>query len=287
MHINTLDPGASPLDYYGFELRRYREAAGLTQRQLGAIINYTGSLIGQIETARKLPTQAFSDAVDAALGTGGLLSRLLDLVLRSQLPAWFRQVGELESRAVEICSFESQMIHGLLQTEEYARTVLGTLDQSNLDDRTAVRVGRQRIFEKEESPSFWVILSEAALYLEIGGRQTMRNQLARLLAHENNPRINIQILPFSAGTHAGLTGSFNVYRFASDPSIVYTESYGSGHPTANPETVKDCSLRYDHLQAAALSLRDSAGLIRRVMEERYGEERDADGDSVAEVQLQQ
>ncbi|MFD4876369.1 helix-turn-helix transcriptional regulator [Streptomyces sp. NPDC058420] len=286
MYITTLDPGASPLDYYGFELRRYREAASLTQRQLGVIINYTGSMIGQIETAKKLPTIEFSRAVDAALNTGGLLTRLLDLVLRSQLPAWFRQVGELEARAVEICSFEALMIHGLLQTQEYARTVLGTLDRTNLDDRTAVRMARQRIFEKQEPPVFWVILSEAALYLEIGGRKTMRGQLARLLTYENNPRVNIQILPFAAGTHAGLQGSFNVYRFANDPSVVYTESYRSGHPTANPETVKDCSLRYDHLQATALSLRDSAALIRRVMEERYGEQRDAEADSVAEVELQ-
>ncbi|UXX93197.1 helix-turn-helix transcriptional regulator [Streptomyces sp. AD2-2] len=286
MHITTLDPGASALDYYGYELRRYREAAGLTQRQLGVAINYTGSMVGQIETAKKLPTLEFSRAVDAALDTGGLLTRLLDLVLRSQLPAWFQQVGELEARAVEICSFEAHMILGLLQTEAYARAVLGTLDQSNLDDRTTVRMGRQRILEKEKLPVFWAILSEAALYLEIGGRETMRNQLGRLLAYEDNPRINIQILPFAAGAHAGLTGSFDLYRFPSDPPIVYTESYGSGHPTANPDTVNDCSLRYDHLQAAALSIRESAELIRRVMEERYGEQRDADGDSVAEIQLQ-
>jgi hypothetical protein len=207
-------------------------------------------------------------------------------VLRSQLPSWFQQVAELQARAVEICSFEAQMIPGLLQTEEYARAVLGTLDQAKLDDRTAVRIARQRIFEKEQPPVFWAILSEAALYLEIGGRKTMRNQLARLLAHEDNPRINIQILPHSTGAHAGLTGSYDLYRFPSDPPIVYTEGYGSGHPTANPDTVKDCSLRYDHLQAAALSLRDSAELIRRVMEERYGEQRDADGDAVAEVELQ-
>lgn len=63
--------------------------------------------------------------------------------------------------------------------------------------------------------------------------------------------------------------------------IVYTEGYDAGHPTANPETVRDCSLRYDHLRAAALSLRDSAALIRRVMEERYGEQRDTDDDPVA------
>ncbi|MDF3143281.1 MULTISPECIES: helix-turn-helix transcriptional regulator [unclassified Streptomyces] len=280
-HINTLDPGASPLDYFGFELRRCREAAGLTQKQLGGIVYCTGSLVGQIETARKLPTLQFSERADAALGTGGLLSRLHELVMRSQLPAWFQQVAELEARATEICTFQMGMVHGLLQTPEYARAVLGLLDDTDLDDRTAVRLARQRIFEKGKPPVLWAILSEAALHQEIGGRETMRGQLAHLLSFERNPRINIQVLPFSAGAHAGLTGSFNLYRFESDPDIVYMEGYGSGHPTANPDTVKDCSLRYDHLQAASLSLRDSAELIRRVMEERYGEQPDPDGDSVA------
>ncbi|MET9991727.1 helix-turn-helix transcriptional regulator [Streptomyces mutabilis] len=280
-HINVLDPGASPLDYYGYELRRHREAAGLTQRQLGDIVNYTGSLVGQIETARKLPTPEFSERVDAALGTGGFLSRLVDLVMRSQLPAWFQQVAELEVRAVEICTFQTHMIHGLLQTDAYVRAVLGTLDPTDLDDRTAVRLARQRIFEKEEPPVFWAILSEAALRQEIGDRETMRGQLAHLLSFESNPRINVQVLPYSAGAHAGLQGSFTLFRFARDPAIVYTEGYGTGHPTANPDTVKDCSLRYDHLRAAALPLRDSAELIRRLMEERYGEQGSADEDPVA------
>ncbi|MDL2079377.1 helix-turn-helix transcriptional regulator [Streptomyces sp. GXMU-J15] len=270
-NVNVLDPGASALDYYGFELRRYREAAGLTQRQLGDILNYTGSLVGQIETARKLPTVEFSQRADAALNTGGLLSRLVKLVMRSQLPAWFQQVAELEVRAAEICSFQTHMVLGLLQTKAYARAVLGVIDETNLDDRTAVRLARQQVFEKEDPPVFWAILSEAALYLEIGGRETMREQLAHVLSFEHNPRVNIQVLPFSAGAHAGVQGSFDIYRFPGDPTIVYTEGYGSGHPTANPDTVKDCSLRYDHLQAAALSLKDSAELIRRVMEDRYGE----------------
>lgn len=271
-NINVLDPGASPLDYYGFELRRYREAAGLTQRQLGEVLNYTGSLVGQIETARKLPTVEFSQRADAALDTGGLLSRLVALVMRSQLPAWFQQAAELQARAIEICSFEAHMIHGLLQTKDYARAVLGVLDPTNLDDRVAVRLARRSIFEKEGPPAFWAILSEAALLQEMGGSEVMREQLQHLLSFENNPRINIQVLPFASGEHAGLQGSYDIYRFESDPTIVYTEGYGSGHPTANPDTVKDCSLRYDHLQAAALSLKDSAELIRRVMEDRYGEQ---------------
>jgi transcriptional regulator with XRE-family HTH domain len=273
-HLNALDPGASPLDYYGYELRRHRETAGLTQKQLGAIVNYTGSLVGQVETARKLPTAEFSERVDAALGTGGLLSRLLGLVLRSQLPAWFQQVAELEARATEIATFQTHMVHGLLQTEGYARAVLGTMDPEGLDDRTAVRLARQRILEKTEPPVLWAILGEGALHQEIGGPVVMHGQLGRLLGFESNPRINVQVLPYSAGEHAGLTGSFNLYRFAGDPAILYTEGYGMGHPTANPDTVKDCSLRYDHLQAAALSIKDSAELIRQVMEECNGEQHD-------------
>ncbi|KUL46433.1 helix-turn-helix domain-containing protein [Streptomyces regalis] len=280
-HINTLDPGASPLDYYGFELRRYRESAGLTQKQLGSIVYCTGSLVGQIETARKLPTLQFSERADIALGTGGALSRLHELVMRSQLPAWFQQVAELEARAIEICTFHTHLVHGLLQTKAYASAVLGAVERSDLEDRTSVRLARQRIFEKVEPPVFWAIVSEAVLHQEIGGPEVMREQLAKLLSFENDPRINIQVLPFSVGAHAGLQGSFDLFRFPSDPTIVYTEGYGSGHPTANPDTVKDCSLRYDHLQAAALSLKDSAELIRRVMEERYGEQRDSGGDPVA------
>ncbi|CAL9435648.1 hypothetical protein SUDANB140_02136 [Streptomyces sp. enrichment culture] len=109
----------------------------------------------------------------------------------------------------------------------------------------------------------------------------MRGQLAHLLSSEDDPRINVQVLPFSVGAHAGLQGSFTLFRFTQDPAIVYTEGYDAGHPAANPETVADCSLRYDHLRAAALSLKDSAALIRQTMEERYGEQGDTDDDPVA------
>ncbi|WP_037854137.1 helix-turn-helix domain-containing protein [Streptomyces sp. NRRL S-340] len=271
-NINVLDPGASPLDYYGYELRRLRETAGLTQRQLGEIVNYTASLVGQVETARKLPTAEFSERVDAALGTGGTLSRLVALVMRSQLPAWFQQVAELETRAVRIHTFHTHLVHGLLQTRAYASAVLGALDETDLEDRTAVRLARQRIFEKSEPPVFWAVVGEAVLHHQIGDGTTMREQLAHLLTFARNPSINVQVLPFSAGAHAGLQGSFDLFHFANDPDILYTEGYGTGHPTANPDTVKDCLLRYDHLQAAALSVKDSAELIRRVMEDRYGEQ---------------
>ncbi|MDQ0600934.1 transcriptional regulator with XRE-family HTH domain [Streptomyces canus] len=99
MRIRELDPSASPLDYYGYELRRVREEAGLTLAQLGAIVFCTGSLIGQIETATKVPQREFSERVDAAMGTDGMFSRLVGLVLRSQLPNWFQPYAEMEAKA--------------------------------------------------------------------------------------------------------------------------------------------------------------------------------------------
>jgi transcriptional regulator with XRE-family HTH domain len=108
VNIRDLDPSASPLDYYGSELRRLREDAGLKQGELGVSVFCTASLIGQIETARKVPTRDFSERVDAALGTGGVFSRLVGLVLRSQLPSWFQAYAEMEARAAYISSFQAQ-----------------------------------------------------------------------------------------------------------------------------------------------------------------------------------
>ncbi|MFK4222317.1 Scr1 family TA system antitoxin-like transcriptional regulator [Streptomyces sp. NPDC019890] len=281
VNIRDLDPSASPLDYYGSELRRLREDAGLKQGELGVSVFCTASLIGQIETARKVPTRDFSERVDAALGTGGVFSRLVGLVLRSQLPSWFQAYAEMEARAAYISTFQAQLVYGLLQTEAYARAVLGVRTEEDLDARAAARMERQRILERENPPLSWVVLSEAVLHQEIGGREVMRNQLAHLLGLRGREWVQVQILPFEAGAHAGQMGSFTLLRFEDDPDLVYTEDFIQGHMTANPQAFREGSLRYDHLQAAALSVEDSAALIARVMEERYGHEPGSVGRAVA------
>lgn len=271
-NIQSLDPSASPLDYYGWELRRLREAAGLRQAQLGEIIFCTGSLIGQIETTKKIPTRDFSERVDAALGTDGTFSRLMGLVLRSQLPTWFQPYAEMEARATYISTYQAQLVYGLLQTEAYARAVLATGMPDDLDGLVAARMERQRILERERPPLAWAILDEAVLHRPIGGHEVMRAQLVRLLEFVTNRWMRIQVLSFAAGEHSSLAGSFNLLRFEDDPDIVYTEDLISGHMTASPDTVREGSLRYAHLQAAALSVEESAALIARVMEERYGDQ---------------
>ncbi|MCY0939570.1 helix-turn-helix domain-containing protein [Streptomyces sp. H34-S4] len=281
VNIRDLDPSASPLDYYGAELRRLREDAQLKQGQLGNIVFCAASLIGQIETARKVPTRDFSERVDAALGTGGVFSRLAGLVLRSQLPTWFQAYAEMEARATYISTFQAQLVYGLLQTEAYARAILGVRGDEGLDGKVAARIERQRILDREHPPLMWVVLSEAVLHQEIGGREVMREQLAHLLELRKREWVKVQILPFEAGAHAGLPGSFNLLRFDDDPDLVYTEDFVQGHMTANPQSLREGSSRYDHLQAAALSVEGSAARIARVMEERYGQHPGPDGRAVA------
>ncbi|MGW7073606.1 helix-turn-helix domain-containing protein [Streptomyces sp. NPDC054855] len=272
VNIRDLDPSASPLDYYGSELRRLREAAGLKQGQLGSCIFCTGSLVGQIETAKKVPTRDFSERVDAALGTDGVFSRLVGLVLKSQLPTWFQPFAEMEAKATHLSTYQAQLVYGLLQTEEYARAVLASGMPSQLEDLVAARMERQRILDREHPPLSIVILDEAVLHRPIGGFGVMRNQLAHLLDVANRRWVGLQVLPYSAGEHAGLVGSFTALRFVHEPDLVYTEDLISGHTTAHPETVREAARRYANLQAAALSEGDSAELISRVMEESYGDQ---------------
>ncbi|MFB7412002.1 Scr1 family TA system antitoxin-like transcriptional regulator [Streptomyces sp. NPDC056202] len=281
VNIRSLDPSASPLDYYGYELRRLREEAGLSQSQLGDVLFCTGSLVGQVETARKVPTREFSERLDAALMTGGLFTRLVGLVLKSQLPSWFRPYADMEARATYLCSFQVQVVHGLLQTKGYARALMGARVESDLDGMVAARIERQRIMDRENPPLFWVVMSEAALRQEVGGQQVMREQLAHLLVMQEREWVKIQILPFEAGAHAGSHGSFNLLRFESDPDLVYTEDFVQGHMTVDSAAFREGSLRYDHLRAAALSVEDSTTLITRVMEEHYGDQPEPGGSELA------
>lgn len=273
VNIRDLDPSASPLDYYGSELRRKREGAGMTQEQLGKCIFCAASLIGQIETGRKIPTRELSDRLDAALLTEGFFGRLVGLVLRSVLPSWFQQYAEMEARATFISTFQAQLVYGLLQTEDYARAVLGVRGDDDIDGLVEARMERQRILVRDTPPLIWGVMTEAVLRQEIGSREIMREQLQHLLDIQHKHEwAKVQILPYAAGAHTGLMGSFNLLRFEDDPDIVYTEDFIQGHMTANPQALREGSLRYDHLQATALSVEDSAALIARVMEERYGDQ---------------
>lgn len=193
-------------------------------------------------------------------------------MLRSQLPSWFQPVAEMEAKATWISTYQCQLIHGLLQTQSYARAVLSVEQGEHLDEAVAARLERQHILGRDQPPVVWTVLDESVLRREIGGPQVMRDQLAHLLGLFDKPWMELQVLPFSVGQHNGMMGSFTLLRFCDHADLYYSENYDSGHMTANPQVIRERSLGYARLQADALSPRDSAALIARLMEERYGEQ---------------
>ncbi|MBW1601681.1 helix-turn-helix domain-containing protein [Streptomyces sp. JJ66] len=269
-NIKRLDPGASPLHYFGSELRRLREEAGLTLDQLGAIVFLTGSMIGQVETATKTPKSEHVPRFDAALGADGALIRLWELVERSRLPIKLQQVAELEANAKRILAFQPILVPGLLQTEAYAHAVLSVMHEEDLQSRIEGRLRRQHILGKEEPPLCWMILGEGVLRQEVGGKETMRTQLSHLLSFQKRRNVHIQVLPFTAGMHAGGMGAFTLFTYDDQPDLVYSEVYGEGLATIDPVKCRDRFLRYDLLQAAGLPPDKSAEFISHIMEQRYG-----------------
>ncbi|MEC4017225.1 helix-turn-helix domain-containing protein [Streptomyces sp. H27-D2] len=262
-----LDPSASALSFFGYELRRLRIDAGLSQECLGRTVNYTGSFVGLVETANRPPSRDFAERCDGALGAGGALVRLWPLVSRSGLPGWFRGYAELEAKAIDIRTYQAQVVYGLLQTEEYAREVLKPTRPVDLEQLTAARMDRQEVLSRAEPPSLWMVLDEAALHRVLGGPEVMRTQLLRLLSLRGAPRVVIQVLPYSAGAHTGLNGSLNLLSFDGEPEVAYSEGYGGGRILTEPAEVQGCARRYDLLRAAALSPDDSAELIAQVLED--------------------
>ncbi|SBT90088.1 hypothetical protein GA0115233_101540 [Streptomyces sp. DI166] len=219
-----------------------------------------------------MPTREFAERADAALMTDGMFTRLVGLVLRSQLPSWFQPYAEMEASASYISAYQCQLVYGLLQTRDYAAALLTFDHPDRVDEMVAARMDRQRILEREEPPALWVVLDESVLYQLVGDREVMRGQLAHLLSFRENPWVHVQVLPYMVGAHPGMMGSFNLLRFDDHPDLFYCESYDQGHMTANPQVIRERSVGYARLQAAALSMEDSADLIARVMEERYGEQ---------------
>ena len=147
-----LDPSASVLAYFGSELRRFRTAADMTQGQLGEAINYTGALVGLVETAKRTPAREFAELCDEVLNTDGALIRLWPLLNRAVYPSWFRGYVDLEATATRILSFDVQLVPGLLQTENYARAVLLAGRHPNIDELVAARLDRQHILNQQHPP---------------------------------------------------------------------------------------------------------------------------------------
>ncbi|WP_030544908.1 helix-turn-helix transcriptional regulator [Streptomyces albus] len=263
---DELDPASSVLAFFASELRRVRLETGVAQTELAKRTYITPSLLCKIESACRVPSQDLAEQFDQVLGTDGHFARLWPLVIKHAYPSWFRPYVELERAATVIRSFQVQFVHGLLQTEDYARAVLAAGRPESIEDLLTARLERQRVLNRDTPPQLWLILDETVLRRVIGSPAVMHAQLSKLLEAAERPRNVIQVVPYAAGAHAGF-GPFTVLSFAEGADVVHEDGFSRGQLLADPGDVNTAVRSYDLLRAVALSPSASVELITAAMKE--------------------
>ncbi|WP_343069370.1 DUF5753 domain-containing protein [Streptomyces olivoverticillatus] len=178
-----------------------------------------------------------------------------------------------EAEACAVRNYESLFIPGLLQTEDYARAVIkGVLPMASareIEQRVQARVERQVVLGKADPLNLWAIMDEAALRRTVGGPEVMHEQMQHLIAAASEPHMTLQVIPFSAGAHAGMPGSFVLMSFpdVEDPEIIYIDSMAGDLFLEAEADVRRYGAIFDNLRAVALSPDDTSNLIASVAKE--------------------
>ncbi|GLY24300.1 transcriptional regulator [Micromonospora sp. NBRC 101691] len=230
----------------GGQLRRLREASGVTREGAGWEIRASESKISRMELGRVgFKERDVADLLTLyGVAEPGEREALLKLARDANNPGWWHRYGDvlpgwfqsylgLEAAAALIRSYEVQFVPGLLQTREYARAVVmlghGAAGAAEIDRRVGLRMQRQRLLDRPDAPHLWAVVDEAVLRRPIGGPEVMRGQIAALVEATKAPNIRLQIVPFDAGGHAAAGGAFTILRFGDQdlPDIVYIEQLTS------------------------------------------------------------
>ncbi|MEV5238939.1 helix-turn-helix transcriptional regulator [Streptomyces cinnamoneus] len=266
-----LDPSQSLAALYGAKVRKLRLRAGWSQRQLGDKVPIAHSRIAQFELGKEAPTEAVSSRLDEVLGADGDLSDLWEHLQRFPPTDAYRRFRKYEAKAVAIHMYLAHSMPGLLQTEAYARELmreaLPWCAAAEIEEKVAARLARGSILASEDPPLLWVVLDEAVIRRPVGGAFAMRAQLAHLLNASKAPNVEVQVLPFAAGSHAAMGGSVTVLSFDNAPDAVYLEGGPSltAMVTDRRAVAQHCH-RYDLVHAAALTPAASVRWIEEAME---------------------
>ena len=267
----------------GSQLRQLREAAGITPDRAGFEIRASRSKISRMETGRVgFKTRDVEDLLTFyGVTDEQTRSMLLDLAGQSKrldwwtsygdvMPGWFENYLGLESVCSTIRTFEIQFVHGLFQTEDYARAVtrlsLEAASPAEIDRRVGLRVKRQDLLTKASPPKIWAVMDEAVLRRPVGGAAVMRAQLGHLIEAAKAPEVTLQVVPFARGGHAGASGSFTIMRFDEQylPDVVYIEQLTGAIYLEQRSDVEHYLAVMDQLSTEALPPDASARFIEQV-----------------------
>ncbi|MGW2650863.1 helix-turn-helix domain-containing protein [Streptomyces sp. NPDC001393] len=254
------------------QLKLWREAAGLTQAEFGTAIGYGEELVSSVERGRRIPRPEYLDAADEVLGAGGRIAAMKKDLAEVRYPKKVRDLKKLEAEAVELCAYNNSVVHGLLQTREYAQAVFSArrppFTADELEQRLAARVARQEIIDTTTArPVFSFVQCESTLRRPIGGKMVMRGQLERLLQVAKFCNIDLQVLPLDREENSGLDGSFRLLRLKDGTTVGHIEVQPISRVIADPKEAQLLDMRYGIIRAQALSPRESMALIEKVLGE--------------------
>ncbi|GAA3921620.1 helix-turn-helix transcriptional regulator [Streptomyces gulbargensis] len=258
--------------FFGELLKERREAAGLSQEELGRRVFVSGAYIGLFEQGIRKPQKDVARRIDEVLQTGGIFERTWrKLIDKSPYASYFTEVAELEAVATKLCEFAPTVVPGLLQTAEYARAVTIAANpfatDAYVEEKVSARMERAAILQDATRPEYWVILHENAVRTPVGGQTAMAAQLDHIAAMIRQRRVLVTVLPRAAGAHAHMTGTLKLMEFADQPPTAYTETEFSGTLLDDPAVVKQAQRTYDLLRVAALSPEASLALIQSAAED--------------------
>ncbi|MEU8040831.1 helix-turn-helix transcriptional regulator [Streptosporangium sp. NPDC049078] len=193
---------------------------------------------------------------------------LLTLARESRQRGWWADYQDVfrgsfpdfEAGAAVIQTYEIACIPGLLQTERYAHAIIeGAHLENDVNRRVQARLARQGVLNRDSPPQFWAVIDEAALRRVVGGPEVMAEQLLHIVKVAEQPNVAVQVLPFDAGAHAALMGSFVILDFESDldPSIVYVETETDALYLEEAPVLHRYNVVYSHVQSRSLSPEES------------------------------
>jgi transcriptional regulator with XRE-family HTH domain len=270
-------------------LRRARQEAELTQDQVSTALEMSLSKVIRIEAGT---VGVSANDLRALLNLynvrdRGEVDNLLTLARAGRERPWqskYRDVAsprllqfiELEAAASITRNFQPLMVPGLLQTSEYARIMLRQLNRDlpdkpvDIDTLLEVRMKRQELLDREDSPELFFILDEAATRRLVGGRDVMLKQLRQLTELAARPRITVEVVPFSAGAYPGLNGSFVIQEFPdpADADVLYQEGpQGEEISSDDPELISQYREIFAELRGLSLGPQGSLRFLDELAKE--------------------
>jgi transcriptional regulator with XRE-family HTH domain len=262
--VGNREDDGSGLALFAAELAAARAASGFSQAELATRIHYSESLVAMIEGRRRAPTRDFAQRCDETFGLPGTFMRLQQHARTSPMPSWFRPYAEIEAMATQLRSWQPMVVDGLLQTSDYARALLSTRPNAAAEEveaLVAARMERQAVLARDKPPMIWVVMDEAVLQREVGGRKVMHEQLCHLAAMSERPNIVLEIVPLSAGAHTGLLGAFAIAESDDVARAGYLDTASEGYVVDSRSAVADLMLVFDTLRSEALTRTGSRDLI--------------------------